>query len=175
MTLFARLFRSTRGSAAAEMALVLPLLTVLLFGSVELGNYFYSEHVLVKGVRDGARYAARHAFSNYTGCSGSPGATIENNTKTLVRTGRLSGGADILPNWTHANTTFTVTITCTTSVGGNTMTGIYNDVVNAGGGAVGAPVVEVEASVPYRSIFGYIGHGFNLTLNATSQAAVQGI
>ena len=91
------------------MALVLPLLLVLLFGSVELGNSFYSEHVLIKGVRDGARYAARQAFSNYTACSGSPGATIEDNTKTLVRTGQISGGSDILPNWTNAATTFSVT------------------------------------------------------------------
>ena len=174
MTLFARLIRSTSGSAAAEMALVLPLLTVLLFGSVELGNYFYSEHVLVKGVRDGARYAARQAFSNYTAC-GSPGATIENNTKALVRTGQLSGGTDLLPNWADANTTFTVTVNCYPSAGGTALSGIYNDLVNGTGGSVGAPVVTVTASVPYRSIFGYIGHGFNLTLNATSQAAVQGI
>lgn len=170
-----RLFRSTDGSAAAEMALVVPLLALLMFGSVELGNYFYSEHVLVKGVRDGARYAARQAFTNYTTCTGSPGATVENNTKTLVRTGRLSGGSDILPNWADASTTFTVTITCTTSISGTALSGIYNDVVTPGGAAVGAPVVTVDASVPYRSVFGYIGRGLNLKLNATSQASVQGI
>lgn len=175
MSLVRRLVRSTRGSAAAEMALVLPLLIVLLFGSVELGNYFYSEHVLVKGVRDGARYAARQAFSNFTACSGSPGATVENNTETLVRTGQLSGGSDILPNWTDAGTTFDVTINCTTTISGTALEGIYNDVVTNAGAAVGAPVVTVTASVPYRSVFGYVGRGLNLKLNATSQAAVQGI
>ena len=35
----------------------------LMFGAVELGNYFLNEHSLVKAVRDGARYAARQDFS----------------------------------------------------------------------------------------------------------------
>src|SRR5215217_7313983 len=55
----AALGHDVRGSAAAEMALVLPLLLALMFGSLELGDYFLSEHVLLKGVRDGAVYAAR--------------------------------------------------------------------------------------------------------------------
>ena len=64
------LLRSRRGSAAAEMALVSPLLAVLMIGSVELGNFFYNEHILMKAVRDGARYAARQNFSNYSACTG---------------------------------------------------------------------------------------------------------
>ena len=54
----ARLSSDRRGAAAAEMALVTPLLLVILFGAVELGNYFYNEHIVVKAVRDGARFAA---------------------------------------------------------------------------------------------------------------------
>jgi hypothetical protein len=65
-----------RGAAAAEMALVLPLLLIILFGSLELGNYFMNEHTLVKAVRDGARFAGRQTFTNYTSCSGSPGGTV---------------------------------------------------------------------------------------------------
>ena len=53
------LARDSRGAAAAEMALVLPLLLVILFGSLELGNYFMNEHTLIKAVRDGARFAGR--------------------------------------------------------------------------------------------------------------------
>ena len=45
----------TRANAAVEMALVAPLLLAILFGSVELGNYFMNEHELIKAVRDGAR------------------------------------------------------------------------------------------------------------------------
>ena len=37
---------------------------------VEIGNYFLDEHILVKAVRDGARFAARQNFSNYSACTG---------------------------------------------------------------------------------------------------------
>jgi hypothetical protein len=53
-------------AAAAEMALVMPLLLTILFSLVEAGNYFYTEHVLVKAVRDGARYAGRQDFSFFS-------------------------------------------------------------------------------------------------------------
>ncbi|MGL5837065.1 MAG: TadE family protein, partial [Sphingorhabdus sp.] len=48
-----------KGAAAAEMALVTPLLMIIMFGAFELGNYFYSQHVVTKAVRDGARFASR--------------------------------------------------------------------------------------------------------------------
>ena len=66
--------RDRKGSAAVEMALVTPLLLVIMFGSVEVGNFFYNEHLLTKAVRDGARYAARQNFSYYA-CSGPPTGT----------------------------------------------------------------------------------------------------
>ena len=67
------------------MALVMPLLLILMMGSVELGNYFYNEHKLVKSVRDGARYAARQAFTNYASCSGSAADPVFSDTKLMVR------------------------------------------------------------------------------------------
>src|SRR5215469_7019327 len=124
-----RLFRNNRGAAAVEMALVVPLLLTIMFGSVELGNYFMDEHVLVKAVRDGARFAARQSFSNYTSCSGNvptPGTagSTNENTKLIVRKGTLDSTApDLLPNWGSA--TFTVTVSCTATAGGEDMLGIY--------------------------------------------------
>ena len=168
MKRLAPFFRDDRGNAAAEMALVMPFLLVLLTGSVELGNYFMDEHMLVKGVRDGARYAARQDFSNYTACSGSPGGTVVADTKNIVRTGQLSGGTDRLPNWGSA--TFSVTTSCATTAGGQNMKGIYVARTN------GAQIVTVSARVPYAPVleaFGFRGTGFNL--NATAQAAVTGI
>ena len=35
---------SVRGAAAAEMALILPLLFILLFGGFEAGHYVWSHH-----------------------------------------------------------------------------------------------------------------------------------
>lgn len=168
MTLFGRLFRSVRAAAAAELALVMPLLLILMFGAFEIGNYFLDEHILVKAVRDGARFAARQDFSNYSACSGSPGGTVVGDTRNVVKTGLVSGGTDRLPYWVA--TTISVTMTCATTTGGQTMSGIYR------GRASGAPIVTVSATVPYTPVlrsFGFRGTGLNL--NASQQAAVMGI
>jgi len=175
MSLLRRLFRDAQAAAAAEMALITPLILVLMMGGLEIGNYFYNEHVLLKAVRDGARYAARQNFTYYGGCTGSPTGTVVDDTKKLVKTGLVSGGTlapgslDRLRNW-DASTTISVTMSCTTTANSTTMSGIYR------GRTSGAPRVTVSASVPYvpvLSMFGFTGAG--LQLNADEQAAVMGI
>ncbi|HMI74677.1 MAG TPA: TadE/TadG family type IV pilus assembly protein [Steroidobacteraceae bacterium] len=176
MSLLRRLYRNVRASAAAEMALVAPLLAVLMMGSAELGNYFYSEHILMKAVRDGARYAARQSFTYYPApCTqgAAVGDPVLTNTRTLVKTGVLSGGTDRLVNWNA--TTISVTMNCATtatdlSASTQNMTGIY---LNRAGGA---PLVTVAASVPYTPVLAAFGfRGVGLSLNASEQAAVMGI
>jgi hypothetical protein len=163
-----RFLRDDHGSAAAEMVLVLPILLSLMFGSLEVGNYFLSQHVLVKAVRDGARFAARHSFDDFPTCDASPPLTISDATEELVRTGQLSGGTDRLPNWDEA--TFTITTRCSPGVGGTTYTGLYL------GMPEGAHFIEVSASLPYRSILGLIGLSSpSLTLNAREEAPVSGV
>ena len=161
--------RDTSGSAAAEMALVLPLLLIIMMGSAEVGNYFMNEHSLVKAVRDGARVAARQNFSNYTGCSGSPDATnVVTPTRNVVMRGYLSGGTIITPNIQTTNVT--VTQSCATTAGGQTMSGIYQ------GRANGAQIVTVSAAVNYQPILTSFGfRGVGIQLNASSQAAVAGV
>jgi Flp pilus assembly protein TadG len=168
MTHGAALIRNENGAAAAEMALVTPLLLIIMCGAFELGNFFLNEHILVKAVRDGARFAARQNFSNYPSCSGSVADPLLTNTRNVVKTGLLSGGTDRLPYWTA--TTINVTMSCSTTAGGQTMSGIYR------GRTSGAPIVTVSATVPYTPVlksFGFRGIGLNL--NATQQAAVMGI
>jgi Flp pilus assembly protein TadG len=168
-----RLFRDGRGSAAVEMALVSPMLLILMMGAVELGNYFYSQHILVKGVRDGAIYAARQDIAtNYDCSAGTPTvpSTVVTNTKQLVRTGQLTGGTDRLPNWTSGSTSFTVTVSCVTAAGGTTLGGMYT----SNGGKV--PVVTVTAQLPYRSVLGRMGFdATSLDLYATEQTAATGV
>lgn len=168
------LLRDRRGAAAAEMALVMPLLLVIMIGSVELGHFMYNEHILAKAVRDGARYAARQGFSNYD-CSGEPSAAVRDNTRELVQTMVLSGEQDRMVNW--AATTINVTETCVTSatnLANNTenMSGIYDELALAG-----VPIVTVSATVPYTPVigapFGFSSAGINL--NASQEAAVMGI
>ena len=151
------------GAAAAEMALVIPLLLTLMFGSFELGNFFLSEHVVEKGVRDAARYAARLPMTNYPACSVSSGA--EQKIQRVARTGRPDGTIVRLRGWT-ADNMVTVTMQCDT-------TGYYQGVYTGFPG--GVPKITVSAAVPYPSLFGILGIGNpSLTLNAKSQAAVFG-
>lgn len=156
-----------RASAAAEMALSLPILMALLFGAFELGNYFLSEHRVVKAVRDGARFAARRPFADYPGCS--PSAALIDATRNVTRTGSIaSGGSPRVDSWTDP-TSITVTAICdnTAPYSGN---GIY---VTA---PAGTPVVTVDATVPYVPILGQLGLAdVTLGLQARSEAAVTGI
>ena len=170
MSLLRRLVREVRAAAAAELALVMPLLLALMFGAVELGNYFYNEHILLKAVRDGARYAARQDFSFYPdgACSGSVSEPVLTNTRNLVRTGLLAGGSNKFPD--AAAATINVTMTCTTTAGAQTMSGIYK------GRTSGAPRVTVTATVPYTPLVAALGFdSASLSLNATEQAAVMGL
>jgi hypothetical protein len=163
-----------KGSAAAEMALILPLLLVVLFVAFEGGYFLWNEHKVVKGVRDGARYAGRLAFSQYGGCPASPGAPAAftgpglNSIQEITRTGKISGGTSSLVGWQNSH----VTVTCDFVASSG---GLYS--TNAGN----APRVTVSASVPYPSspITSLVGVlGFNpagITLNASAQAAVMGL
>lgn len=168
------LTRSTSGTAAAEMALVSPLLIILMFGAFELGNYFLSEHVVVKAVRDGARYASRLNFSNYpcTGASANntPSGTVVDDTRNLVRTGQVaSGGTARLTNWS-SGTTITVSYDCIAAGSASpSYTGIYL-------GKSFVPVVRVSVqSLDYYSLFNNVGlSSSTLTLNAEAKSAVMG-
>ena len=158
-----RLVADCRAAAAAEMAFVAPLLILLMFGSFEIGNYYLSEHVVQKGVRDAARYASRLPISEYPSCAAT--STAEQQIQRVARTGQPDGTTMRLRGWSADNMT-TVALACDTS---GTYTGIY---------AVypfpdGVPVVTVSAEGPYQSFFGTIGLGSpSLELNAASQAAV---
>ncbi len=165
-----RLIRHRKGSAAAEMAMVAPLIVLLLFGAMELGNLFYNQHTLAKAVRDGARYAARQPFSDYDMDACALSNDAQSRTRRLVRTAQLAmaGAASRLPNWEEADeaSTIDVTVVCD---GTGTYTGVYvnNDDV--------ASAVTVQASVPYTPIIGISFALTSRTLTARSQAAVAGV
>ena len=161
-----------KGSASAEMALVMPLLLVLMFGSFELGRYFLDEHVVAKAVRDGARFAALGTFVNYPSCSGEPAGNIASNTRSIVRTGRLGGTTPRLSYWPNTPSGsppygISIAVSCATAVGAQAINGIYD------GRTGGAAIVTVTATVPYRPLFGTLVFS-SLNLRASSQAAVTG-
>ena len=159
------IFHEQSGAAAAEMALVAPLLMLIMFGSMELGHYFYSEHVVVKAARDGARFASRQPFSKFT-CS-TVDSTVETNTKNLTRTETIDGsGTPRLGGWIQ-NSTVNVSVRCDN-------TGTYSAIYEGMTG--GIPVVKVTATVPYSSLFKVIGfNSATLNVQAASEAPVMGI
>lgn len=154
------------GSAAVEMALVLPIFLTLIFGSFELGNYFLDNHVLAKAVRDGARYASR-SLALKQSCADTIASTgaVGDNTKNITTYGSLIAGTARLPNWTVDDVT--VTFNCSST---GDPTGMY-DVMSDGK----APLVTVSATVEYHSLFGELAgvKGFSTTgLNITAQSQV---
>lgn len=160
-----RFIKNQKGTAAAEMALVTPLLMVLMFGSFELGKYFWDNHVVAKAVRDGARFASRQSFDNFD-CTGTTVSNaVRDSTRNLTRTKQIaSGGTARLYGWTDGMTT--VTLRCDTS---GTYAAFYS-------GMSGVPVVRVTATVPYNSILGSIGFNtVGLNLSANSEVPVMGI
>lgn len=166
--LLSSLARCRRGAAAAEMVLVMPLLLIILFGSVELGTYFWSEHIVQKAVRDGARYAARQPVTSFACPAETVDGTAESRIKTITRTGLLTGGTTRLPGWD--DTEVTVTVDCQTAPSGIYASGIYANL--PGGGRT----VTVAATVPYPSLFNNVGFSsVGLSLHAQSHAAVFGI
>lgn len=158
-----RLLADRTGAAAAEMALVTPMLIVLMVGSFELGNYFLAEHVVQKAVRDAARYAARLPATDYPNCV--PTADALSRIKKVARLGNPVGTASDqrLEGWS-SDATVTVTVACQAL---GSYGGIYT------GFPGGIPIVTVSASVPHASLFGTLGIPTpSLKLNAQSQTPV---
>ncbi|HZZ41720.1 MAG TPA: TadE/TadG family type IV pilus assembly protein [Tepidisphaeraceae bacterium] len=50
-------FRSRRGNAILEAAMVLPILTSIAFGTIEYGDFFFVKHTLEGAAREGVRAA----------------------------------------------------------------------------------------------------------------------
>jgi Flp pilus assembly protein TadG len=164
-----KLVRDEGAAAAAELVLALPLLLVLIWGPIEIGNYFMDEHMLVKGVRDGATYAAHQDITKFNCTNNTIDATVVSDTQNIVRSGALSGGTDRLRNWGSA--TFNMTLNCTTTAGTTTLGGIYS--FNTGGLV---PVITIDATVPYSPVLGNLGfRPATLSMNAKQQATVMGI
>lgn len=160
--------RSRSGAAAAEMALMLPLLILILFGGMEAGYFLWNEHKVVKGVRDGARFAGRQSFT-VVNCAGNDfsDANVIAAVKNVTRTGTADGsGAPVVPGWDDNATEVSISISCDST----TKTGIFSSLAD------GAPRVTVSATVPYTPLFGDIAFDLSsIDLNAEAQAAVMGI
>ena len=159
--MIARFIRERRASAAAEFALALPMMLVLMFGGFEAGHFFWTQHKLVKSVRDGARYASRLSVEDLCPALDEDAG---DNIRNVTATGSLSGGVAKIPGWDPA--TVTVTPGCEQFVN----TGIYTGLGTNG------PLVKVSATVTYPSLFNGLGvRTSSIQMSAESSAAVMGV
>ena len=156
--------RSVRGSAAAEFALCLPLLILIMFAVIEFGRGLHDFQVVTETVRDAARYLGRSPVDcagaaagcgtcNDTGDCGpcdfidSGGVTAEeriDNALAIAMTGDLdgaSGAENLLGYWTDSNTITVEICRIDNTAGGFTsggfagdLTGIYFHIVIDGDG-----------------------------------------
>jgi len=155
------------------MVLVLPFLLLLIFGCLEGAHYLYTQHQIVKGVRDGARFAARQDFSNFSCSSTTVPSALETTIKNVTVYGKTTvSGSDTprVSNWTVPDTAgqsiTSVTVSCPATA---ITTGIYKKLTNA-------PRVTVTADVTYPSLFEALGVlTSSFAVHASDQAAVTGI
>lgn len=149
-----------------EFVLALPFMLALLFGAMEAGHFFWTQHKIVKSVRDGARFASRLDVARL--CPdppASPDPALVAQIQNVTATGQFDGGTPKVPGWQPA--TVNVAISCESFVD----TGIYSDL-----GASGPLVTVSSGAVAYPSILGSLGFiDSTLSLSARSSAAVVGI
>ena len=125
--------RQTKGNELIEFALVLPLLVLLLAGSVEIGRAFYTYNILTKSVRNAARYLSASQMSP----SGVVPGGYVTNARTLAMYGNVTGaGAKIIPNLNSSD----ITVSGTASPGSS----------------VNEFYVTVSANYTYSPLFGFV-------------------
>ena len=174
-----RLWRDRSGVAAAEMILILPLATFMVFATVEAGHFMYTEHEVMKSVRDAARWGSRQPLSAF-GCTATSAdaalpsdtstlGTIRTNISTLARYGQLSTDAPLLvAGWQDSD--ITVTYACEQVNATASDSGIYT------GTAGYAPRITVVGTPSYPTLFGTMA-AFPATMKlfAKQQAVVAGV
>lgn len=82
--------RKESGAVAVEMALLLPMLVLLLFGVTEFGRAIYQYNALAKAVRDSARYLSQFA-------PGDPVRSLEARSMVLCGATDCSGKPPLVP------------------------------------------------------------------------------
>lgn len=151
-------WRAVGGSAGAEFALLLPLLTVLLFGGIEIGRLLHDYHVVRESVRDAGRYLSRveAVCSSASSASFSDGpfytaAQHESRAQNLALRGDVNSSAPyLLGYWTDPNSV-DIAIDCSidNSADPKPYQGIYAN-------RNFVPLVVVTATVPFTFLFGQL-------------------
>ncbi len=124
-SLFNSLKRSRGGSISIEFALSLPLILMIMTGLLEVGRVFFQAHMIERGIRGAALYAARNDWP----LTGQAQTIVEN----LAKTGSPDGSAGyITSGWSDGSAQYTLDTTGTYIVAGNPV-----------------PIIQITANVPF--------------------------
>ena len=169
MSWLRRAWRSQGGIASVEFVLILPLIALMLFGTIDIGRLLFDYHAVSKSVRDATRYVARSdeavLFSDFATCTVDPttaAGSPTQNARNMALTGTVDLSGDYILNyWTDA-TTVTVSSVCFDNSAG-TYQGFY-------AGRTNIPIVSVAATASFPLLNGWLlGRDSNLTFTISHE------
>ncbi len=168
--LMRRLRRGDSGIASVELAMVLPLLALMLFGTIDIGRLLFDYHAVSKSVRDATRFLARSDGGPAPAglAITCPGETVDQtstpamNGKRLAMTGTIDGSGDnVVKYWTDLST-ITISVDCVTN------DGVANDFQGFYFGIAQVPAVVMSADVSFSFMNGWLlDRGSSLTFTIT--------
>ena len=146
-----RILRPRRGQSVVEMALMMPLMALLLIGTVDLGRAFFYYARLTNAVREGAMFGvSRPAYMQYDSVTTNSASADPNNIKFRVM--QESGG--LVTNLSDIKVSCYEDLTLDTKSGG------------CGSGQSG-DTIEVWAQYRFRPLTaqmtGILGGGFSMS------------
>ncbi len=153
-----RLGRESEGIAAVEFVLVLPVLVLMLFGTIEFGRFLVDYQVANKSVRDSIRYLSRVRDTAITdSCPEGlkpEGVLLEegdpvDNAINLAMTGSIDRSADCLLGYWKNKDTIKIRVFCTKNTEPQIFSGAFE-------GAAYIPRLTMEAKVSFPSGFGWL-------------------
>jgi len=161
-----RLWAERDASAAVEFVMVLPILALLLFGTIDLGRLLADYQTAAQGIRDAARYLSR-ADPTVLGIDCALGMVDDGSSPALAAmnlamTGTVDGsGGYVLGYWTDSSSLaaagITVSVLCEDNSGG-VLSGLYSDVAMV-------PSLHVSAAISFPLLNGWLlGRGDTLSV-----------
>lgn len=150
--------QATCGNAGTEFALILPVLSLMLFGAIELGRALHDYQVVNETVRDAARMLSRTPAS--CASQGQGGGTFQDGplftaaqqiqrAQALAMTGTTNPAPDLLGYWNYpadVGSTIVIRVDCIDNAASD-FQGLYD-------GETLVPHVFFQANVPFTFLFG---------------------
>jgi Flp pilus assembly protein TadG len=129
-------YKTDRGSALLEGAIILPVFLSLVCGVYEFGFYFYQQQLVAAGIRDAARFLALTDNPN--------NPTYQLNARNIAVSGSTTGGIARVPGWTSSDVTVAISV-------------VENPAATASGAMIQVVTVSTDFVDPSLGFLGLLG------------------